>query len=130
MNDPISDILTRIRNAVRAGHQRMEVPLSRVKLAIANLLKSEGYIGNVAVVEKGRFKVIRIMLRYDSEGKAFITGLDRVSRPGRRVYTGHRDIPKVMGGLGVNIISTPRGLLSGRDARKARLGGEIVCNIW
>ena len=83
MNDPISDILTRIRNAVRAGHKRMDVPLSQVKLAIANLLKTEGYISGVAVLDKGKFKVIRITLRYDSEGNAFISGLTRVSRPGR-----------------------------------------------
>ena len=130
MNDPIADMLTRIRNAVRAGHPRVEIPRSGLKVAIAQILKREGYIGDVAEVEKGRFKAIRITLRYDEEGQAFLSGLEMVSRPGKRVYTGHEQIPLVMGGLGLSILSTPRGLMSGREARKARVGGEILCNVW
>ena len=130
MNDPISDLLTRIRNAVRARHARTDVPHSRLKMAIAGILKAEGYIGDIAVVEKGGFKVMRITLRYDSEGNTYLSGLERVSRPGKRVYAGHGDIPRVMGGMGLTIVSTPRGVMSGRAARKARVGGEIVCNVW
>lgn len=130
MNDPISDMLTRIRNAVRARHAKTEMPHSRVKLSLAKILKSEGFIADVAEAEKGGFKVIRIGLRYDSEGNAFLTGIQRVSRPGKRVYSGHRDIPKIMGGLGLTILSTPKGLMSGSAARKAGLGGEIVCAVW
>jgi small subunit ribosomal protein S8 len=130
MVDPIADFLTRIRNAVRAGHPRVEMPHSRIKVGMAELLSKEGYVGDVSVVEKGRFKVVRIGLRYDDEGQPFITGLTMVSRPGRRIYAGHADIPPVMGGLGLNVVSTPRGLMSGRQARKAGVGGEILCNVW
>jgi len=130
MNDPISDLLTRIRNAVRARHARTDMPHSRLKEAIAGILKSEGYIGDVSVVEKGGFKTLRLAMRYDSEGNSFLSGIERVSRQGKRVYTGHADIPKVMGGLGVTILSTPKGMMSGRAARKAGLGGEIVCQVW
>lgn len=130
MNDPIGDMLTRIRNAVRARHARTDIPHSRLKLAIAGILKEEGYIAGAAVVEKDGFKVIRVTLRYDSEGTAFLSGLERVSRPGKRVYAGHAEIPQVMGGLGLTILSTPKGMMSGRSARKARLGGEILCAVW
>jgi small subunit ribosomal protein S8 len=130
MNDPISDMLTRIRNAVQARHPRTDVPHSRLKTAIAGILKSEGYIGEVATVEKNGFKFLRITLRYDGEGNAYLSGLERVSRPGKRVYAGHEEIPKVMGGLGVTILSTPKGMMSGRAARKAGIGGEIVCAVW
>jgi len=130
MTDPIADMLTRIRNAVRARHPRTDIPHSTLKLAIANILKSEGYIGDVAVAEKGKFKVIRVSLRYDAEGAPFISGLAMVSKPGKRVYTGHKEVPLVMGGLGTSILSTPRGLMSGRQAKKSQVGGEILCNIW
>lgn len=130
MTDPIADMLTRIRNAVRAGHPRVEVPHSRLKIAIASILKREGYVGDVAEVEKGRFKAIRITLRYDEDGAAYLSGVSMVSKPGKRVYSGYEEIPLVMGGLGVSIVSTPRGLMSGREARKARVGGEILCNVW
>ena len=130
MNDPISDMLTRIRNAVRARHARTDIPHSHLKLAIAGILKEEGYISDAVTVEKGGFKVIRVALRYDSEGNAFVSGLERVSRPGKRVYAGHDEIPQVMGGLGVAILSTPKGMMSGRSARKAGVGGEILCAVW
>lgn len=130
MSDPISDMLTRIRNAVRSGHPKVDVPHSRLKVAIAEILKKERYVGAVAVVPQGAFKAIRITLRYDEEGKPFLSGLQRVSRPGRRIYAGHGEIPPVMGGLGVSIVSTPRGVMSGRDARRTRLGGEILCQVW
>ncbi len=130
MNDPIADMLTRIRNAVRARHPRVEIPHSQMKEAVARILQAEGYVGEVSVVPKGAFKAIRVALRYDDEGKAIISGLSMVSRPGRRIYAGHRDIPPVMGGLGLSILSTPRGLMSGQQARKAGVGGEIVCHVW
>lgn len=130
MNDPISDMLTRIRNAVGARHQRVDIPHSSMKVAIAAILKEEGYIADSAVVEKGGFKWIRINLRYDADGRSFLTGIERVSRPGKRVYSGYQEIPKVLGGLGVTILSTPKGLMSGRKARKACMGGEIVCSVW
>ncbi len=130
MNDPIADMLTRIRNASNAGHKRVDVPHSRLKEAIAGILKSEGYVEDTTIVEKGKFRFIRIRLRYDEEGVSLITGLACVSRQGKRVYAGHKDIPRVMGGLGVSIISTSRGLMSGRDARKGGVGGEILCSIW
>lgn len=130
MSDPISDMLTRIRNAVQARHPRTDVPHSRLKGAIAEILRSEGYIGEVATVEKNGFKFLRIALRYDGEGNSYMSGLERVSRPGKRVYAGHEEIPKVMGGLGVTILSTPKGMMSGRAARKAGIGGEIVCAVW
>ena len=97
---------------------------------MAGILKAEGYINDSSIVEKGKFKAIRITLRYDDEGKPLIAGLSRVSRPGKRVYTGHEKIPLIMGGIGVCILSTPRGLMSGRDARKTGVGGEILCTIW
>lgn len=130
MIDPIADMLTRIRNAVRSRHPRLDVPHSKMKLAVAGILKAEGYVAGVAMVEKGRFKSIRIALRYDEDGNPLITGLTIVSRPGRRIYAGYNEIPPVMGGLGLSILSTPRGLLSAREARKAGVGGEIVCNVW
>jgi small subunit ribosomal protein S8 len=130
MNDPIADMLTRIRNAVRARHARTDIPHSRLKSALAGILKAEGYIADAVTVEKGGFKVLRIALRYDSEGHAYLSGLERVSRPGKRVYAGHDEIPQIMGGLGLTILSTPKGMMSGRSARKAGVGGEILCAVW
>jgi len=130
MNDPIADMLTRIRNASSAGHKRVDMPHSRLKEAMAGILKSEGYVGDTTIVEKGKFRCLRIRLRYDDEGISFITGLSRVSRQGKRVYSGHKDIPRVMGGIGLSMRSTPRGLMSGRDARNSGGGGEILCSIW
>ena len=130
MVDPIADMLTRIRNAVRSRHPRVDIPHSNMKLAIAAILKSEGYVAAVATVEKGKFKQIRVALRYDGEGAPILSGIQMVSRPGKRIYTASTEIPPVMGGLGVSILSTPKGVLSGRDALKAGVGGEIVCNVW
>jgi small subunit ribosomal protein S8 len=130
MNDPISDLLTRIRNAVRARHARTDMPHSRLKESIAGILKEEGYLADVSTLEKEGFKVLRLKLRYDSDGRPFVTGLERVSKPGKRVYAGHDAIPRVQGGIGLTIMSTPRGMMSGSRARKARIGGEIVCAVW
>lgn len=130
MNDPISDLLTRIRNAVRARHARTDMPHSRLKEAIAAILKEEGYLADVTTVEKGGFKTLRLRLRYDADGRPFVSGLERVSKPGKRVYAGHDAIPRVMGGIGLTIMSTPRGMMSGSRAKKAGIGGEIVCSVW
>lgn len=128
--DPISDLLNRLRNGLRAGHERVDLPASRLKEDVVRVLAEEGYIGSYRrVEEKGRF-VLRVALKYDSEGEPVVTGLERVSRPGRRVYAGARQIPEVLGGLGISILSTSRGVVTGAQARESRLGGEILCNVW
>ena len=132
MTDPIADMLTRIRNAVHARHQRVDVPASSFKVEIARILEREGYIQSFKLVDEadGLKKVIRIGLKYGPRGENVITGLERVSRPGRRVYFGRNDVPKVMGGLGTSILTTSRGVMTGQDAVKAGVGGEVLCNIW
>jgi small subunit ribosomal protein S8 len=130
MTDPIADMLARIRNAVSAKHSRVDIPASKLKLEIARILKEEGYINNFVVKGEGAKKVVRIFLRYDARGTSSITYLARVSRPGRRVYVGSHEIPRVLGGYGVNIVSTSRGLMSGKTARKERVGGELLAEIY
>jgi small subunit ribosomal protein S8 len=131
MTDPIADMLTRIRNAVHARRQRVDVPASRFKEEIAKILEQEGYIqGFSKVADAGPAQVIRLVLKYGPRGENVISGLERVSRPGRRVYFGRNDVPKVMGGLGTSILTTSRGVMTGRDAVKQGVGGEVLCNIW
>jgi small subunit ribosomal protein S8 len=131
MTDPIADMLTRIRNAVHARHQRVDIPASRFKAEIARILEQEGYIISFKMQEpSGERPVIRLALKYGPRGENVISGLERVSRPGRRVYLGRDDVPKVMGGLGTSILTTSRGVMTGRDALKAGVGGEVLCNIW
>jgi small subunit ribosomal protein S8 len=130
MTDPIADMLTRVRNAVSAKHSRVDVPASKLKLEIARILKEEGYINNFVVKGEGPKKVVRIFLRYDARGTSSITYLARVSRPGRRVYVGSDKIPRVLGGYGVNIVSTSRGLMSGKTARRENVGGELLAEIY
>jgi small subunit ribosomal protein S8 len=127
--DPIADMLTRIRNGVRARHQRVEMPSSKLKVEVARILKEEGYIGNYKVSEEARKKILRIVLRYDADGENTISVLERISRPGRRVYVAADTIPHVLGDLGINILTTPRGVMTGKNARKAGVGGEVLCNI-
>jgi small subunit ribosomal protein S8 len=127
--DPIADMLTRIRNGIRARHARVEMPSSRLKIEIARILKDEGYITNYKVSEEGRKRVLRVVLRYDTDGESTISTLERISKPGRRVYVGAREIPRVLGDLGVNILTTPRGVMTGKHARKAGVGGEVLCNV-
>lgn len=131
--DPIADMLTRIRNATRAKHQRVDVPASKLKIEMARILKEEGYISSYKLVEdpetKAR-KALRLMLKYTPNRRSVITGLKRVSRPGCRVYTAAERIRPVVGGLGTSILSTPKGLMTGRAARKARMGGELLCEVW
>ncbi len=129
LTDPIADMLTRIRNGIRARHQRVEMPSSKLKVEVARILKEEGYIASFKVSEEAKKKTLRIILRYGPEGDSVISTIDRVSSPGRRVYVGSREIPRVMGDLGVNIVTTPRGVMTGKHARKSGLGGEILCSI-
>ena len=132
MTDPIADMLTRIRNAVHARHQRVDIPASRFKVEIARILEQEGYIAGYKMVEAADEKAaaIRLTLKYGPRGETVISGIERVSRPGRRVYLGRTDVPKVMGGLGTNILTTSHGVMTGRDAMKAGVGGEVLCNVW
>ncbi|MBA4122322.1 MAG: 30S ribosomal protein S8 [Acidobacteria bacterium] len=130
MTDPIADMLTRIRNAIAANHPRVDVPGSKLKMEVARILKEEGYINNYITKGEGVKYVIRIFLRYDAKGTSSITHLSRISRPGRRVFVGSTEIPKVLGGYGVNIVSTSRGLMSGKKARQENVGGEILAQIY
>jgi small subunit ribosomal protein S8 len=129
ITDPIADMLTRIRNAVRARHQRVDMPSSNLKIGIAMILKEEGYIGSYKISEEGKKKVLRLNLRYRADGESVISSLERVSKPGRRVYVGVDEIPRVLGGMGVTILTTPQGLMTGKKARKSGVGGEVLCNV-
>lgn len=129
-SDPISDLLNRLRNAMRAGHERVDIPASRIKEDVLHVLADEGYIGSWRRVEEKGRPVLRVGLKYDQEGTPIVAGLQRVSRPGRRVYAPAKEIPEVLGGLGISIVSTSKGIVTGRKAREARLGGEILCNVW
>lgn len=129
MTDPIADMLARIRNAIQVRDQRVEMPSARLKVEIARILKDEGYISNFKVSEEAKKKVLRITLRYGADGQSAISALDRISTPGRRVYVGSREIPRVAGNLGVTILTTPRGVMTGKSARKARVGGEVLCSV-
>jgi len=130
MTDPVGDLLTRIRNAGRAGHADTTCPSSRLKLAVARVLKEEGYVDDVTVESaKGR-PLIRVAIRYGDDGDPIIDGLRRVSRPSRRVYVGAKAIPRVRNGLGIAVMSTPRGVVSDRVAREQSVGGEVICEVW
>jgi small subunit ribosomal protein S8 len=137
MTDPISDMLTRIRNGVAAKHARVDMPASKLKAEIARILQDEGYIQGFRMLEEPAEKdgrqprqVIRLFLKYGPRGERVITGIERISRPGRRVYLGVDDVPPVLGGLGTNILTTSRGVMTGRNAKKAGVGGEVLCNVW
>ena len=128
--DPIADLLTRIRNAAKAKHPRVDLPASKLKLEIARILKEEGYLANYKVVDEKGKKVLRVFLRYTPELRSVITDLQRVSRPGSRRYVGKFGIRPVVGGMGISILSTPRGVMTGQSARKEGLGGELLCEVW
>jgi small subunit ribosomal protein S8 len=130
MTDPIADMLARLRNAIQAHHERVEVPTSKVKVEIARILKSEGFISNYKVMDDGVRTMLRIYLKYSSDGEPVIHGIERISRPGRRVYRTKGDIPRVLGGLGLSIVSTSRGVLSGSEAIRTGVGGEVLCQVW
>lgn len=128
--DPIADMLTRIRNAVAVGHERVAMPSSKLKVNIARILVDEGFIDRYEVSENGHRSDLELILRYAERRRPVIEGLKRVSRPGHRVYAGAQELPRVQGGLGVAVVSTSQGLMPDREARKRRLGGEIVCEVW
>ncbi|MBI3667497.1 MAG: 30S ribosomal protein S8 [Acidobacteria bacterium] len=130
MTDPIADMLTRVRNALQARHPKVDVPASKLKAEIARILKEEGYIANYKVAEEEGKRTIKIYLKYGSDELPVIARLQRVSRPGCRVYVGQREIPQVLGGMGINILTTPRGVMTGRAARRSGVGGEILCEVW
>jgi len=130
MTDPIADMLTRIRNAIAANHTRVDIPGSKLKMELARILKDEGYINSYTTKGEGVKYMIRVFLRYDAKGVSSITHLSRVSSPGRRVYVGSGEIPKVLGGYGVNIVSTSQGLMSGKQARQAKIAGEILAEVY
>src|ERR1700730_14973920 len=133
MTDPIADMLTRIRNAVAAKHDYVSIPASKMKLAIAKVLKEEGYIKDFLIVEdkeKAVLKTIRVTLNYTIKRDPVLSGIQRVSKPGLRVYVQKREIPRVYGGLGIAILSTPQGIMSGQDAGRRSIGGEVLCYVW
>jgi len=136
MTDPIADMLTRLRNAVSAKHTRVDMPASRLKADIARILQDEGYIQGFKLLDNanganaGPVKTLRVFLKYGPHGERLITGVERISRPGRRVYFGRDDVPEVLAGLGTSILTTSRGVMTGREAVKVGVGGEVLCNIW
>ncbi len=130
MTDPIADMLTRIRNALAARHQRVDIPASKIKTEIARVLKEEGYINTFKVIGEGPHKTLRIYLKYGPEGEDVITHLERVSKPGRRVYVGAEEIPYVLQGLGICILTTSQGIMTGHEARRRHIGGEVLCYIY
>lgn len=130
MTDPIADFLTRIRNANMVMHENVEVPASKTKLAIAEILKNEGYIKDFEQIEDGKQGVIRVYLKYGADKTKVITGLRRISKPGLKVYCKKDEVPKVLGGLGIAIISTSKGIVTDKEARKLGLGGEVICYVW
>jgi small subunit ribosomal protein S8 len=130
MTDPIADMLTRVRNALAARHPKVDVPASKLKAEIARIMKEEGYIANFKVAEEEGKRTIKIYLKYSTDNEPVISKIARVSKPGRRVYVGQKEIPRVLGGMGINILTTPRGVMTGRTAHRERVGGEILCEIW
>ncbi len=130
MTDPVADFLARVRNAIGARQQKVDVPSSKLKVEMARILKEEGYIANFKSTDEEGRKVLRVYLKYDNNNTSPISQLRRVSRPGCRVYVGHAEIPRVLGGLGINILTTPKGVMTGRQARKEGVGGEVLCEIY
>ncbi|MSV30961.1 MAG: 30S ribosomal protein S8 [Bryobacterales bacterium] len=130
VSDPIADMLTRIRNAMQARHPKVDVPGSKLKLEIARILKEEGYVLNYKQGDEGSKRVIKIYLKYNPNNTPVISRLERESKPGRRVYVASKEIPRVLGGMGINILTTPSGVMTGRTARKQGIGGELLCSVW
>jgi len=128
--DPIADMLTRVRNAIKARHSKVDIPASKLKLEIARIMKEEGYILNFKLAEEGAKKTMKVYLKYTPANDSVISKLERISRPGCRIYVGSTEVPKVLGGLGINILTTPKGVMTGQSARKANVGGEVLCQIY
>lgn len=130
MTDPIADMLTRIRNAITVSYETVDMPASKLKVNIAKVLKAEGMIRNYKILKNENSKTLRVVLKYDADGRAVISGLKRVSKPGCRIYSGSDGIPQVLNGYGINILSTSKGLLTDREAKGQHVGGEILCSVW
>ena len=130
MTDPIADMLTRIRNAGGARFDKVDIPASRMKISLAKIFKEEGFIKNYKVIKDNRQGILRVYLKYNDQHLSLIQGVKRVSKPGRRVYAGHEELPRVQGGFWVAIISTSKGVVSDRQARKLNVGGEVLCEVW
>ncbi len=130
LTDPLADMLTRIRNAGAARFDKVDIPASQMKINVARILKDEGYIKNFKVIKDKRQGILRVYLRYDEHNKPIIQGLKRLSKPSRRVYAPHSELPLILGGLGVAIVSTSKGILTDREARKQHVGGEVLCTVW
>jgi len=130
VSDPIADMLTKIRNANMARHEKVDIPTSKLKLEIVKILKTEGYIKNFKKIQTEGKNLIRIFLKYDEENNPIIHGLSKVSKPGRRVYTGYRDMPRILNGYGIMIVSTSDGVITGRKALEKQVGGELICTVW
>jgi small subunit ribosomal protein S8 len=130
LTDPVADFLTRIRNALSTRQPKVDVPASKLKVEIARILREEGYISNYKLAEEEGRTVLRVYLKYGPNNESAISRVERISKPGCRVYVGRTEIPRVLGGMGINILTTPRGVMTGRDARKAGVGGEVLCEIW
>ena len=128
--DPLADMLTSIRNALQARHAKVDVPASRLKAEVARVLKEEGFVAAYKLIDENRKKTLRLYLKYGPEKASVISGLRRASRPGRRLYRGRREIKSVIGGLGISILTTPRGVMTGRAARRQGVGGEVLCEVW
>lgn len=130
MTDTIADMLTRIRNASKAKHEKVDMPSSTIKAEVARILKEEGYVKNVKVINDTKPGTLRVFLKYSSGNEGVISGIERVSKPGRRVYVGKDEIPRVMNGLGIAIVSTSKGVMTDKTAREANVGGEFICKVW
>jgi len=130
VSDPIADMLTRIRNAIMARHDSVLIPVSKMKLSIAKILKAEGFISDYEVLRGKPHRMIKVHLKYDDKNQPVLSGLERVSKPGLRVYAGQKEIPRIYGGLGIAIISTPKGLMTGHQAWREGIGGELLCYVW
>ena len=128
--DPIADLLTAIRNALQARHPKVDVPTSKIKEELARVLKEEGFVAAFKVIEENKKKSLRLYLKYTPEKRGVISGLRRVSTPGRRIYRGRRDLKRVLGGLGISIVTTPKGIMTGKEARRQGVGGELLCEVW
>jgi len=130
MTDPIADFLTRIRNAAMAKHRRVDIPASKLKMEMARILREQGYIRHFVLIDDGKQGILRLYLKYDENDNCVISGLKRISKPGRRVYVGADKIPRVMNNLGIAIMTTSRGVMSNKEARKLKVGGEVICYVW
>lgn len=130
VTDPLADMLTRIRNANMARHSKVDIPASKMKISVAKILKAEGYIKNYKLIKDRKDGILRIYLKYDESNEGVIIGLKRLSKPGRRIYVRKEDIPSVLSGMGISILSTSKGVLADREARKLSIGGELLCSVW